>query len=168
MRLLHIISDTNLGGAGRVLLNYLAFRDRSAFDVEVALPRGSALTAREELRDVRVHELDGLRDKSFDLSAVRALSRLIGETAPDLVHTHGAFSGRVAAKRRGVPVVFTRHSAFPPSPRLTKGLGKAAFRTVTARYSDRIIAVSDVCRDGLVRCGVPPGKIDVILNGTPP
>jgi glycosyltransferase involved in cell wall biosynthesis len=39
---------------------------------------------------------------------------------------------------------------------------------VTARYSDRIIAVSDVCRDGLVRCGVPPGKIDVILNGTPP
>ena len=40
---LNIISDTNIGGAGRVLLNYLQYCDRSQFQVSVALPQGSLL-----------------------------------------------------------------------------------------------------------------------------
>jgi glycosyltransferase involved in cell wall biosynthesis len=167
-RILHIISDTNIGGAGRVLLNYLAFRDDAEFEISVALPRGSLLLEREELRGVTVYELDGLRDKSFDLKAIKILKKLIRTAQPDIVHTHGAFSGRIAAKQCGVHVVFTRHSAFAPNKYVTSGLGKILFRALTKRYADRIIAVSPVCRDALLASGVPPGMIDVVLNGTPP
>ena len=37
-RVLNIISDTNIGGAGRVLLNYLRYTDRERFETLVALP----------------------------------------------------------------------------------------------------------------------------------
>ena len=32
-RVLHIISDTNIGGGGRALLNYLQFADREKFEI---------------------------------------------------------------------------------------------------------------------------------------
>ena len=165
IRVLEIISDTNIGGAGTVLLNYLAHRDSAAFEVAVALPKGSALLERPELEGVRIFELNSLRDKSFDTAAIRELRRLIREFRPDVVHTHGAFSGRIAARREQVPAVFTKHSAFAPSAKLTRFPGKSLFAFVTKRYAQRIIAVAPVCADGLIACGVPPERIDVILNG---
>jgi glycosyltransferase involved in cell wall biosynthesis len=117
---------------------------------------------------VHVYELDCLRDKSFDIPAIRALSRLIREYDPDIVHTHGALSGRFAGKRCRKRVVFTRHSGFISNPVYTKGLGKAFFKFVNERYADRIIATSDICRDDLINCGVSGSMIDVILNGSPP
>ena len=45
IRVLQIISDTNIGGGGHSLLNYLRFRDRERVEVLVALPRRSALKA---------------------------------------------------------------------------------------------------------------------------
>ena len=45
IRVLNIISDTNIGGAGRVLLNYLRYAHRDQFDLAVAIPRGSLLKA---------------------------------------------------------------------------------------------------------------------------
>ena len=41
IRVLQIISDTNIGGGGRSLLSYLQYYDRSRFHMEVALPRGT-------------------------------------------------------------------------------------------------------------------------------
>ena len=167
-KILNIISDTNIGGAGNVLLNYLRAHDRESFEVSVAMPRGGLLKERVEPLGIRVYELDCLRDKSFELSAVKELSRVIREADPDIVHTHGALSGRIAARRCKKPVVFTRHSAFPPNPIFTKGLGKVFFKLINERYADRIIAVSAVCRDDLVRCGVSESRIDVVLNGVLP
>ena len=43
IRVLNIISDTNIGGAGRVILNYLSYADRSQYETMVAIPRGSML-----------------------------------------------------------------------------------------------------------------------------
>ncbi len=43
IRVLNIISDTNIGGAGRVILNYLSYADRTQFETLVAIPRGSLL-----------------------------------------------------------------------------------------------------------------------------
>ena len=43
IRILNIISDTNIGGAGRVILNYLRYADRNKFETLVAIPRGSLL-----------------------------------------------------------------------------------------------------------------------------
>ena len=45
IRVMNVISDTNIGGAGRVLLNYLRCADRGRFEQLAALPRGSMLKA---------------------------------------------------------------------------------------------------------------------------
>ena len=44
-KVLNIISDTNIGGAGRVILNYLRYVDRDRFETWVIVPRGSLLKA---------------------------------------------------------------------------------------------------------------------------
>ena len=114
IRILNIISDTNIGGAGRVILNYLRYADRNKFETLVAIPRGSLLKPLLEEAEVTVYEVDGMADCSYASQDVKALQALIRRVKPDLVHTHGALSGRIAAKRCHVPVVYSRHSAFPP------------------------------------------------------
>jgi hypothetical protein len=40
-KLVHVISDSNIGGAGRYLLTFLRNCDRKQYDVSLILPRGS-------------------------------------------------------------------------------------------------------------------------------
>ena len=77
VKVLNIISDTNIGGAGRVLINYLKYYDAANFDVSVALPRGSELTGRRREFGVRLYEVEGIADKSLDLKAIRTLREVI-------------------------------------------------------------------------------------------
>ena len=42
-KVLHILTDTNIGGAGRLLVNYLHCFDRGAFLIKVILPVRSDL-----------------------------------------------------------------------------------------------------------------------------
>jgi hypothetical protein len=121
VKVLNVISDTNIGGAGRVLLNYLKYCDKASFDTAVCLPRGSFLTG--PLRDAGagVYELDISADKSFAPGDIRKLERLIRTLDPDIVHTHGSLSGRIAGRRCGKTVIFTRHSVFPVSPHIRSG-----------------------------------------------
>ena len=166
-RVLNIISDTNIGGAGLSLLNYINNRGPE-FEVSVALPRGGMLAPRLAELGVRCYETNGISDRSLDLSAVRELKKIIRDADPDIVHTHGAMAGRIAARLCGKAVVFTRHSAFPLPSRLTHGLGRAVYGALSNRLADRAIAVSPVCRDDLISGGMDPLKIDVVLNGTDP
>ena len=114
IRVIQVISDTNIGGGGRSLLNYLACCDRTRFSPSVVLPRGSALTERVRALDVPVEEIDAMADQSLDWKAVSPLVRIFRREKPDLVHTHGSLSGRIAARIAGCRVVYTRHCAFPP------------------------------------------------------
>ena len=43
IKILHVISDQNIGGAGRLLLNLLACGDRERFCFAVVVPVGSRL-----------------------------------------------------------------------------------------------------------------------------
>ena len=113
LKVMNIISDTNIGGAGRVLINYLKYRDKENFDVSVALPRGSKLKEPLEALGSVVYEVDGMADKSMDPGVIKELRKLIRRVGPDVVHTHGSMSGRIAARREGRVVIYTRHSVFP-------------------------------------------------------
>ena len=168
IKVLNIISDANIGGAGHVLLNYLRHADRSAFETVVALPRGSALTAPVQALDVPIREVDGMADRSLAPGAVSALCRVIGEVKPDLVHTHGSLSGRLAARMKGRKTIYTKHCAFPPGKLLSSPPGKLANRTLDACLSDSVIAMGDAARDVLVQAGVSERKIHVLLNGVSP
>lgn len=168
IRVLHIISDTNIGGAGHYLVNYLKFHDRERFALTVALPRGSLLIAKIRELDVPLIELDGLRDKSFDLGAIRLLREAVRQVQPEIVHTHGALSGRIAARQEGAKVVFTRHCAFPVPGYLKKGPGRWLNKAVNERYADRIIAISPAAAKTLTDGGIDPRRIDTMMNGVEP
>ena len=167
-KILHVISDTNIGGAGRLLLGYLNSYSRDEFENTVLLPENSMLTPRIRALGIPLYELKSQGDKSFDFAAVREIKKHIKALNPDIVHTHGSFSGRIAAKGCKKPIVFTRHSAFLPGSRLTKGPGKWLHKTLNERYADRIIAVSPICKQALTMGGVNGDIIDVIFNSVPP
>ena len=168
MRVLNIISDTNIGGAGRVILNYLRYADRENFETLVAIPRGSLLKEPLEEAGVPVYEVDGMADRSYHKDDVKLLQELIRQVKPDLVHTHGALSGRIAAKRCHVPVVYSRHSAFPVPAKLKYPPGRWVNKLINEHYADHIIAVSPATRDNLVESGISPKKITVVMNGIAP
>ena len=168
IRVMNIISDTNIGGAGRVLLNYLRYTDRDRFETLVALPRGSLLKPALEQAGGRVLEVDGIADRSFDTGDIGLLRGLIAREKPDLVHTHGCLSGRIAARREGVPVIYSRHSAFPVPARLRYPPGRWVNKLVNEHYADRIIAVSPAAAKNLTDGGISPKKITVMMNGVAP
>lgn len=168
IKVLNVISDTNIGGAGRVILNYLKYSDQSNFETSVAVPRGSLLKTPLEQAGAQVYEVDGMADRSYHKEDVKLLQGLVSRVKPDLVHTHGALSGRIAARRCQVPVVYSRHSAFPVPAKLRYPPGRWVNKFLNEHYADRIIAVSPATRDNLLEGGISPKKITVVMNGTAP
>lgn len=166
IKVLNILSDSNIGGAGRLLVNYLNNFDRDKFDVAVVLPRDSDLKPSVEATGFRVFEIDHGRDKSFDMAAVREVNSVIRSWQPDIVHTHSSFYGKLAAYLCRVPARFyTRHSAFPPSRRLTTFPGKQINGFINGKLATDIVAVAQAAMDNLTDTGVDPAKITVIING---
>ena len=168
IKVLNVISDTNIGGAGRVLLNYMSRVDREHFDVSVAMPRGSLLKVPLEELNTTVYEVDGLADRSYHKDDVKELMKLIDRVQPDIVHTHGALSGRIAGRRCGRVVIYTRHSAFPVPARLKYPPGRWVNKFINEYYSDHIIAVSPAAAENLTDGGISPKRITVMMNGVTP
>ena len=168
IRVLNIISDTNIGGAGRVILNYLQFSDRAQFETMVALPKGSLLIPELQKQKVRIFQVNGLTDRSYHKDDVKTLIALIRKLKPDIVHTHGALSGRIAGRRCGVKVIYTRHSAFPVSAKLRYPPGRWVNKLFNEHYADHIIAVSPAAAQNLTDAGISPKRITTMMNGVAP
>lgn len=167
-KILNIISDTNIGGAGRSLLNYLACGDRQKFDTVVVLPRGSALTPEVTALGVKAIEIDAMADKSMDPKAIAPLCRVIRETDPDLVHTHGSLSGRIAARLCGKKVIYTKHCAFVPNGVRASLPARLAARGQDVLFSDGVIAIGPSAKHTLMLEGIPAHKIHEMFNGVAP
>ncbi len=168
IKVIEVSTDTNIGGAGRVLLILLKELDRTKFDVSVILPRNSLLAPEIEKLGVKIIEVDGIADKSLDFPSIKRLKKIFDSEKPDVVHTHASMSARIAARFSGCKVVYTRHSVFPPAKSISRGIGKWINGFVNNYFSDRIIAVAEAAKDNLTDTGVSDKKIDVILNGVYP
>ncbi len=166
IKVLNVLTDSNIGGAGRLLVNYLHNFNRTRFDVTVALPEGSALTPFVEAEGYPVIGMKYGRDKSWDRRSVGELRHIIRELKPDIVHTHSALSARVAARLERVPCRFyTRHCAFEPSRKLTTFPGKQMNGLLNRVLTTDIVAVADAAKKNLTDTGVPEKMITVIING---
>ena len=169
MKVIEAISDTNIGGAGRLLLTRLGNSNTKEIETEVILPRGSRLEERFDDIGVRTHLIDGCADKSFDIGAIREISSIIKESAPDIVNTHGCMSARISAWLCEVPIrIYTRHCAFPvprflrtPPIRQIVGFGGMIL-------SNAAIAVAEAAKDDLLDMGFSEDRIKVIINGVDP
>ena len=170
-KILHVISDTNFGGAGKLLLTFLANFNRDEFDISVVLPKGSLLAPEVMALDIRTIEIEGISDKTLGLSAIKKLRELFEEEKPELVHTHAALSARIAAKMMKLKVVHTRHSVHTRQT-LRKEPGykkrfpyKHLVGALNNYLSDLIIATSPVAKISMVETGTSQRKTIMVYNG---
>lgn len=163
------ITDTNVGGAGRLLLNRIKNSNNNEFKYTVLLPRGSALIPLLKDANIDFFEIDGAYDKSFDIKGCFEFYEALKILKPDIINAHGALDARIAGKFAGVAVkLYTRHCDFPTSGAYRLSLVKKLVSCGTDFLSDGIIAVSYSARNNLVRLGIDFKKINVIINGVEP
>lgn len=118
------------------------------------------------LHGVRVIEIDGLKDKSLDFSAIGKLKKIIKQEAPDIVHTHASLSARIAAKVYGkCKIVYTRHCDFPISPKYKYKIVRFTNRVLNESLADKIIVTSIPTKENLMKQGLSDEKIEVVING---
>ena len=167
MKVLHVISDENIGGAGVLLTNLLRHFDPARVQSVVAMPRGSALQARVLATDIPIrflaHRVDRLSARS-----VREIGDLVRRERVDLIHANAALNARIAGRANGVHVVHTRHCCFPPDGIWRIDPVRRLGGRWNAALSDRVVATAEAVVEDLRLFGVPREKIEVILNGSDP
>lgn len=153
MKILHLLPEENVGGAGVLLESVLRHYDRSAFQMEVALPRNARLRARYAAQGSVLWDLPSAH-------RIDAFCRLIRACAPDAVHTHACPQGQIAAWLCGLPCVATRHCVESRTPWLHRALRQLPFF-----FATHWIAVGAAVRQALLQEGVVQRKITVVPNG---
>ena len=156
----HVITDKNVGGAGRVLLSLLRNENGGAFTSRVLLPRGSALSPLLAQNGILHTELDELSERSFSFSAFCCFLRYFRRFPCDILISHGCAASRMAGRFCAVPFLLTfKHCDVP----LTKG--KALLYNF---FTDATVAVSTNAQEGLLECGIAKDKIFLFENGVSP
>jgi L-malate glycosyltransferase len=162
IKVIHVVTDMKIGGAGKWLLNFLMNYDKSKLDVKVAIPKGSMLKDEINTLNIETIEIQGIGDKSLDLSSVSAFYKLFKQEQPQIVHTHASLSARIAARMVGVEaIVHTKHCLDSPRTGVKKGLVAG----INKHLSNKIIAVSKAVETNLLEAGIPQDKIQVIYGG---
>ena len=166
LKVIHIITDKNIGGAGRWLLNFLSYYDRDKLDVKVILPEDSLLAPEVDRLGTERISIKDLKESSYDKESVKKFKEVFLKENPDVVHTHASLAARMGAKEAKVPVIVnTKHCMEDLSIGFIK---KQARKSMYKKYADMIIAVSEAVKDSLIEGGCPLGLVRMIYNGVKP
>ena len=166
IKVLNIITDSNIGGAGKCIITYSNNYDKEKYEIVVAMPENSLLKPEIEKAGVRVIELPGLRDKSFDIPAIKNIRKVIEEERPDIVHTHASLSARIAARQyEDCKIVYTRHCDFPISKIYKYKIVRWLNKKINENLTDKVIATSEQAKENLIKQGLSENIITTILNG---
>ena len=169
IKIIHFITDTNIGGAGNLLVNQLKNMDMTDFDVTVVVPCGSRLIEKLENTDCRIVETKYNADRSFSFEGTIEDMKIIKKYRPDIVHSHASLSSRIAATLLGIHGrIHTRHCVFPLSAAVKNPIGKAICGLSNNILSTKMIAVADSAKENLLDMGCDEKKISVIINGSDP
>ncbi len=162
IKVMHVISDVKIGGAGRWLLYFLKEIDRQSFGVVVVMPRCSLLRQPVEALGFKAVEVDGMADRSLELSMVKALYGILRREKPDIVHTHASLSARIAAKLAGAKaIVLTKHCIDAPKTGVKRQLSTLINRSL----SSKVIAVSKAVRQNVIESGIPEQLVETVYSG---
>jgi glycosyltransferase involved in cell wall biosynthesis len=160
-KILHVLTDTNIGGAGRYFFNLVSSMDKSRFEIVAACPAGGELERQIKLKGIPTFQLTG-GESSFSKVHVREIYNIISKQKIDIVHTHASFSGRIAGKLAGCKVVLTRHGLARSD---TGIINRGLTYLLSKMFTDKIIAVSRAVKINLIETGVPADMINIIHNG---
>ena len=164
IKLIHVITDTKIGGAGVWVLNFLKAYDKEKYDVGVAVPCNSLLAPKIKELGVKVFEIAHIADKSFSKDGIREFTKLFKEEKPDIIHCHASLSARIASKKLGIKTVNTRHcleekKSFPKN---------IIYSMINNALSDIVIGVSKVTCENLLNDGTKKEKVKLVYNGVAP
>ncbi len=165
-KILHAITDKNIGGAGIMLKNLIEELTRLGnTEHSVILPKDSLLIP--YFKGVcRVIPLK-MQEKSFSLYNLYAFSSLLQNEKYDILHTHAAISARIASKLIGkeAPCIMTRHCTYPQKHTSVK---KLISKAIIEKVTDLYIASADAASNDLRNIGISNSKIITVTNGVPP
>lgn len=163
IKVCQVVTDTNIGGAGRYLLNYLKYYDRSKYKVSVVIPEMSSLLEFvAQYTEVDIYEIPYMADKSYDTKCVKVLTELFKKEKFDIIHTHASLSARIAGRKAGIKtIISTRHCIEPVGNFLVSAIKGILNNSLCDYY----IAVSDAVADNLKECGIKRRKIKKVCNG---
>jgi glycosyltransferase involved in cell wall biosynthesis len=164
VRVLHVVSDKNIGGAGRYVIYLLDKISKNRFEIDVACPGGGKLEQELTSLGTRVLPLSpSCQDRSFSLPGISELLDIIRDGRYDIVHSHSSISARIAARLCNVKaIVYTRHGLSGNSPNMFSRMAQKFFSTY---FADAVVAVSEAAKKDLINGGVVADKITVIHNG---
>lgn len=172
MRILHVITKLELGGAQQNTLHTCRELAHRGHDVVLASGPGGMLDDEARRGPFRFAEIAPLVRQIHpvkDLLALVALTRLMRRERPGVVHTHSSKAGalgRVAAFLARVPVVVhTVHgwSFADGMPRATQAAYRAVERAC-APLTDHFISVSRLDLERGVRLGIVPAESGSVVR----
>jgi len=171
IKVIHILTDSNIGGAGRLLYNLSSCIDKKRFEFVFVFSKGSKLISAFKPLKAKIYTINGGADRSFDPKCVMEIKKVIKRESPHIVHTHSSLSGRIAARISGIPskrIIYTRHCVFGVPKYMNNPLAKAVYGLVDDMLSSNALAVADAARTELVNFGVRASKIHIVINGSHP
>jgi glycosyltransferase involved in cell wall biosynthesis len=176
LRVLIVITHLDAGGATDAALNACAYicdeRFASTLVCGPSPEEEGDVKARADRLGVEVVTIPTLRrpiDPIGDVRALRALRKLFRAARPDIVHTHSSkagFLGRLAAHRERTPAVihtvhgWSFHDHMPKRDRVMF----TAIERVAARWTDRIVTVSELDRDKGLTAGIGSFELYSIIH----
>ena len=171
MRVLHVTTDLDVGGAQTVLCNLLSRIDPAAFQSEVVSLVGMGpMGPRIQALGVPVWPL-GMRPGVPDPLGVLRLAGRMRRNRPDVVQTwmhHADLVGGIAAKLAGgIPVAWGIHHSTVDrrgSKRMTVWTARACAR-LSRWLPARIVCCGEAARRAHVALGYAAGRMLVIPNG---
>ncbi len=168
MKIMHILTDSNVGGAGILLESLLRHTAVARESIFVLLPRGAALCDRFRACGVTVLPLLRDGDRSLSLRDFFIIRRTLCRIKPDILHTHASLSGKLAARSLlfSRPVVLsTRHCAYPVSEKERSPLLCLFRRTGDRLLSATTVVTAEAAAENLTALGIPQSRICLIRNG---
>ena len=174
MKVLHIITKGEAGGAQTHVLE-LCRALQPGLSLEVVIggtDPAQPLTSRLASMGIGVTRLSALANSLAPwrlVRAVRAFTRVLRTSRPDLIHAHSAVAGVVARLGgwwMGIPVVYTVHGfGFKPqAPRLQRTAAYLA-EYALAPWTAHMVCVSSYEQTLAERLPIAPQRVSTVHNG---
>lgn len=169
---LQIVADGAAGGGTTAVIGLCKDLVGAGFKVTLVTQPGSYAMSTAASHGIEVIGLDLLSSR-FDLSAPKALLRLVRQVRPDVIHAHGGraahYVTQIGAKQLEAPIIYTVHGYHFQKKKWPMNLVGRYAELKISKKVDHIAFVSNADRDiglsihsGSAKCS------SVIYNGIDP
>lgn len=171
MKVVYIITKSEIGGAQSHLLELLKEGSRRGFDVSLISSPGGWLE--NHCVDLNIKFISNKFFKnSYNpvnlLKAIIEVRRVVKEIKPDVIHCHsggGGFYGRLAAFGLPVKKVFTVHGwSFRPGAPFSQRMVSFIAEFIMKSLTDKVICVSHFDKNIGINSGVINKKSSIVIH----